>query len=231
MKAIVDKTAPLSYPVHPFYPELGIQVATLPIGFADTLLSGRVSIEILDLMGRFNSYFVEVNHFVESGIADSAERTHIVLQQAAYCIEYAQIQGLSLIERLILVGLTAYVVRKDRIHKDIINIRGYYQIMCANVLNAITTTPLEGKEHDNSLTIWIGLVLLLTSTPEAYARKLALKMLPGKPQPLKMLKRCQEFFWDDDLTNALLSGSVLGTQTSNDLIAQNVRQTFTESEG
>lgn len=182
------------------------------------------------MIERFNNYFADINHLIKEGITDSEERTHIVLQQAACCIEYAQIQTLSLIERLILAGLTAYVVRRDRIHPGLINIRGYYQITCANLLNQLTVTSTPWQRQDVNLINWIGLTLLLTSSTEAYARKLALKILPNKPEPVKILKQCEQFFWDDDLTNALLSGSVLVTHTSNDIIAENVKQALPETD-
>lgn len=193
-------------------------------------LSGRISVEMLNLMHSFNIYFLEINRLIKEGIVDSPERTHIVLQQAAYCIEHVQIVSLTFIERLILAALTAYVVRRDRIHPALVNMRNYYQITCAYLLNILTTTPLRRTEQDASLFSWVGLTLLLTSTTEAYARKLALILLPGRPEPFKILKQCEDFFWDDDLTDALLSGTVLATQTSNDIIGDNVKQAAPDEE-
>lgn len=230
IKAAVRRNASLTYPGHPFPPNVSRQISELPIGFANVALSSRLSLEMLDLIDGFNTYFLEINRLIKEGITDSPERTHIILQQLAYCIEYAQIQTLTLVERLILVGLTAYVVRRDRIHPGMINMRNYYQITCANLLNVITTTPVQRAAQDTDLFTWVGLVLLLTSTPEAYARKLALKLLPSRPEPLRILKKCEDFFWDDELTIALLSGSVLATHTSNDIIAENVSQEPPESE-
>lgn len=226
----VNRHAILTYPRHPFRPELSDGVSELPFGFADVALSGRISVEMLKLLDKFNVYFTRINHFIEEGAADSAERTQIVIQQAAYCIEYTQIRALTLIERLLLAALTAYVVRRDRIHPGLVNMRNYYQITCANLANQLNSTPLHQKDQGSNLIMWIGLMLLLTSTPEAYARKLALKLLPRRPEPLKILKQCQHFFWDEDLTNALLSGSVLTAPTSNDVIADNVRQALPEDE-
>lgn len=202
----------------------------MPIGFADIVLTGQVSTEMLSLLYRFNAYFKATNEFVKEGNTYSAERTHVILQQAAYCVEFTQIQTLKLIERLILAALTAYVVRRDRLHPALVNMRNYYQITCAYLLNLLNVSPLHKTERCTSLITWIGLTLLLTSTPEAYARKLALKLLPGQPEPLKILKHCETFFWDEDLTDALLSGSVLVTKTSNDVIADNVQQALPESE-
>lgn len=226
----VNRYAILTYPRHPFNPELSIRISELPLGFADVALSGRVSIEMLELLDKFNVYFTSINHIIKESITDSPERTQIILQQVAYCIEYAQMRALTLIERLLLAALTAYAVRRDRIHPGLVNVRNYYQITCAYLANLLNSTSLHQKDQGSSLIIWIGLTMLLTSTPEAYARKLALKLLPRRPEPLKILKQCQEFFWDEDLTNALLSGSVLVTASSNDIIADNVKQALPEDE-
>lgn len=226
----VNRHAILTYPSHPFSPDLTDRVSTLPLGFADVALSGRMSVEMLTLLDKFNSYFTSINRFIEGGITDSAERTQTVIQQAAYCIEYTQIRVLTLIERLLLAALTAYVVRRDRIHPGLVNMRNYYQITCANLANRLNSTPLHQRDNGSDLILWIGLMLLLTSTPEAHARKLALKLLPRRPEPLKILKQCQDFFWDEDLSNALLSGSILITPASNDVIADNVRQALPEDD-
>lgn len=168
----------------------------------------------------------------EEGIVDSPERTQVVLRQVAYCIEYHQIQLLSTIERLVLAALTAYVVRRDRVHPALINIRNYFQIACAYQVNLLSSaaTNIHHQDQGSDLLVWVGLTLLLTSSPEAHARKLALNILPKKPEPLKMLKKCQRFFWDDDLTNALLLGEVLVTKASNDIIGDNIKLASLEAE-
>lgn len=221
---------PLTYPHHPFDPQLSIQVSELPVGFANIALSGRCSTQILDLITRFDAYFTTVNDSNTENITDSSERTKTILMTAAHCVEYVQIRSLTLIERLILIGLTAQVVRRDRIHPALINMRAYFQINCAYLVNLLSSPgkPLHTNDQGSDLLTWVGLVLLLTSTPEAHARKLALCLLPTRPAPLKILKKCQDFFWDDDLTNALLSGNVLVSTASNDLIADNIQQSMHE---
>lgn len=226
----VNRYTILTYPRHPFNPELSHRISQLPLGFADVALSGRVSIEMLELLDKFNVYFTRINQIIKEGIIDSPERTQIILEQIAYCIEYAQVRAFTLIERLLLAALTAYVVRRDRNHPGLVNMRNYYQITCAYLANLLNSTSLHQKDQGTSLIIWIGLTLLLTSAPEAYARKLALKLLPRRPEPLKILNQCQEFFWDNDLTSALLSGSVLVTAASNDIIANNVIHTLPGNE-
>lgn len=231
-KSRVNRNASLTYPRHPFGLQLGAQISMLPIGFSDIVLSGRISIEMLDLISNFDVYFTTMSNMIKDGINDSPERTQIVLQQAAYCIEYAQIRSLTLTERLLLAALTAYVVRRDRIHPALINIRGYFQITCAYLTNLLSSvgTILGPNDRGSGIFTWIGLTLLLTSTPEAAARKLALKLLPRRPEPMKNLKICQEFYWDDELTNALLSGSVLPISTSNDVIAENMDRALPKSQ-
>lgn len=228
--ATIPKEDPLIYPRHPFDPKLSMQIADLPHGFADVALSGRISEQMLNLMAVFNSYFIAINRMNEDGNLDSAERTQMILQTAAYCIEYHQIRSQSVIERLLLTTMTAYVVRRDRIHPAMINIRNYYQITCGYLASLIDATDggLLKEDQGSDLVIWSGLMLLLTSTPEAQARKLALKLLPKHPEPLKLLKKCQQFFWDNDLTNVLLSGKVLTTTTSNDIIANHVNEELTD---
>lgn len=230
VKSQINRGTSLVYPRHPFDPKLSVQLSELPIGFADIALSGRCSIQLLDLMTKFDTYFTTINNMIKQGIADSPEKTSVILLQAAYCIEYFQLQTLTLIERLILVSLTAHVVRRDRIHPALVNMRNYFQITCAFLVNLLGSpgTKLHTNDQDSDLVTWIGLVLLLTSTTEAHARKLALKLLPARPAPMKILKKCQDFFWDEDLTNALLSGNILVTAASNDIIADNVKQSMLE---
>ena len=232
IKSTIPRTEPLTYPKHPFSPKINTQIAGVPAGFSDVAISGRLSIQMLDLLERFDGYFTRVLHFREEGIVDSPERTQVVLGQVAYCIEYHQMQLLSTIERLVLAALTAYVVRRDRVHPALINIRNYFQIACAYQVNLLSSAPtiIHHQDQGSDLLVWIGLTLLLTSSPEAHARKLALKLLPKKPEPLKMLKKCQRFFWDDDLTNALLSGEVLVTKASNDIIGDNIKLASLEAE-
>lgn len=225
IKERIPRSGPLTYPKHPFNAKNSMQIADLPTGFCDLALSGRLSIQMLDLLEGFNSYFTKLLQLNQEGILDSPERTQVVLRQAAYCIEYHQIQLLSTIERLVLTALTAYVVRRDRVHPALINIRNFFQITCgyqANLLSSAATS-IHQQDQDSDLLLWVGLTLLLTSSPEAHARKLALKLLPKKPEPLQILRKCQRFFWDDDLTNALVSGKVLVTKASNDIIADNIK--------
>jgi len=232
IKPTIPKTEPLTYPKHPFNPKLSMVIADLPAGFSDIALSGRLSTQVLELLERFNGYFTQLAHLNEEGTTESPERIQLILRQAAYCIEYHQIQLLSTIERLVLTALTAYVVRRDRIHPALINIRNYYQIACAYQANLLSSGEIIIHQQDqgSDLSMWIGLMLLLTSSPEAHARKLALRLLPKRPEPLRILKKCQQFFWDDDLTNVLLSGNILAAQASNDVIADNIKQTLSDSE-
>lgn len=222
----IPKFDPLTYPSHPFNAKLSMQVASLPLGFNDIVLSGRISIELLNLMDRFNTYFTTLSAMIAAGTAHSDERTLLILRTAGYCIEYTQIRLLTVIERLILMSLISYVCRRDRVHPALINLRNYFQINCGYLTNVLTWSPtaLHRQDYDSDLLKWIGVLLLLTSSPVAHARKLALKILPKRPEPLGILKTCQRFFWDEDLTNALLSGHTLVTNASNDIIADNVKQ-------
>ena len=221
----IPKTEPLTYPKHPFEPKLNMIIADLPTGFSDIALSGRLSVQMLELLQHFNKYFTKLQDLNKEGTTDSPERTQVILQQAAYCTEYHQIRTLSTIERLVLTALMAYVVRRDRIHPAMVNMRGHFQILCAYQANLLSSTNNSDrqKDRDSDLLTWVGLTLLLTSSPEAHARKLALMLLPKRPKPLKTLKSCQQFFWDDDLTNVLLSGNVVTTVASNDIIADNIK--------
>lgn len=232
VKASISRTDPLTYPKHPFSPKLTDKIAELPPGFSMIALSGRLSVQVLDLLQRFNTYFQLMALHIEQGVTDSPERTENILRQAAYCIEYHQIQTLSILERLILCALTAYVVRRDRVHPGFVNVRNYFQITCAyqaKLLSSSNTGLLEA-DHDSDLFTWIGLTLLLTSSPDAHGRKLALRLLPSRPEPMKLLLKCQEFFWDDDLTTALLSGHVLVSKASNDVIADHIKQALPEAQ-
>ncbi|KAK5947518.1 hypothetical protein PMZ80_001669 [Knufia obscura] len=232
IKSTISRTDPLTYPKHPFNPKLSMQIADLPAGFSDLALSGRISTQILQLLEHFNTYSIKLSHLNEEGTFDSPERTQIILRQVAYCIEFHQIQHLSTIERLILTALTAYVMRRDRVHPALVNGRNYFQITCAYQANLLSSAEngVDQQDQGSDLLAWVGLMLLLTSTAEAHARKLALKLLPRRPEPLKILKKCQQFFWDDDLTNALLSGNVLATNASNDIIADNIKQALPGSD-
>lgn len=232
IQPMIPKTEPLIYPEHPFNPKLSMQIADLPAGFSNIALSGRLSTQMLELLELFNSYFTQLLHLNEDGTLESPERTQVILRQAAYCIEYHQIRLLSIVERLVLTALTAYVVRRDRIHPALVNIRNYFQIVCAYQANLLSSSGnnLHQQDQGSDLLTWVGLTLLLTSSPEAHARKLALRLLPKKPEPLKILAKCRQFFWDDDLTNALLSGNVVMAETSNDIIADNIRQALPEAE-
>lgn len=242
----IPKFAPLTYPRHPFDPKLSMQVASLPPGFNDIVLSGRVSIEVLSVLDRFNNYFRDLAEMTARGIHTSRERTTLILQTAVYCIDGIQIRFLSAIERFIIVALIAYVVRRDRIHPALVNTRSYFQVCCGYLTTVLTSPPevlryedqgvnsstnaLHREDLESDLLKWFGVLLFLTSSPEAYARKLAMKILPKTPELMPTLKICQQFFWDEDLTNALLSGKTLITSTSNDIIAENVKQDVSAAE-
>lgn len=232
VKSRIPRDQPLNYPRHPYDSKLSMQIANLPAGFSDIALSGRISTQVLELLDRFNDYFTKLHNMSETALEFTDERTQVVLMQAAWCIEFHQIQTLSVIERLIVTALTAYVVRRDRIHPALVNMRNYYQITCAYLSNLLSksTGGLSSQDMGTDLVIWAGLLLLLTSSPEAHARKLALRLLPKQPQPLKLQQKSQQFFWDDDLTNALLSGKILITAASNDIIADNVKQALSDAE-
>lgn len=226
----IPKIEALTYPQHPFEPNLGEQIADLPPGFSDIALSGRLSVELLDLLTRFATYYETINKLNKEGNMDMPYRTDTILEAAAYCIEYHQIRTLTVIERLVVTALTAFVVRRDRIHPALINMRNYFQITCAYMVNVLSRHDgLQKEDHDSDLVTWAGLLLLLTSSPEAHARKLALKLLPRKPEPIKLIVRCEKFFWDADLTHALLSGQILVTSASNDIISDNVKQALPDA--
>ena len=231
VKASIPRTGALIYPKHPFSPKLTDKIAELPSGFSQIALSGRLSVQVLDLLQNFNSYFKTMALHIGQGIMDSPERTENILRQAAYCIEYHQIQTLGVLERLILCALTAYVVRRDRVHPAFVNVRNYFQITCAYQSRLLSSvdTGLTQEDFDSDLFTWIGLTLLLTSSPEAHGRKLALRLLPARPEPMKLLLKCQDFFWDDDLTSALLSGNVLLSKASNDVIADHIKQALPDA--
>lgn len=233
VKGQIPRQDPLSYPKHPYDPGLSMKISGLPQGFCDIALSGKLSVQVLGLMDRFNDYFNNMKAFHEAGILDSDERTNVILSQAAWCIEFHQAQRMTLLERLLVTALTAYVVRRDRIHTALVNMRNYYQITCAYLLSQLKKeggVGLLDQRQYSDMIIWAGLLLLLTSIPEAHARKLALHLLPSQPQPLKLHQKCLQFFWDEDLTNALLSGSVLGTALSNDIVTENVRQALPDAQ-
>lgn len=232
IRPTIPKTQPLVYPKHPFDPKLGEKVADLPPGFLDIALSGRLSVEVLNLMARFSSYFEIINKLNKEGNMDMSARTDTILTAAAYMIEHHQITTLTVIERLIVTTLTAFVVRRDRIHPALINMRNYFQITCAYLVNLLSKyeSGLPKEDHGSDLVLWAGLLLLLTSSPEAHARKLALKLLPRRPEPIKLVAKCEQFFWDEDLTNVLLSGQTLSTTASNDIIGDNIKQGLPDAE-
>lgn len=232
VKSQVPREAPLDYPKHPFDPKLSLQIANLPTGFSDVALSGTISTQVLGLLDRFNDYFTRLQAMIKAGTELTSEKTELLLTQTAWCIEFHQIQTLTVLERLIVTALTAYVARRDRVHPAMVNVRNYYQITCAYLANLISSPQggLSSQDAGSDLVTWAGLLLLLTSSPEAHARKLALKLLPRRPEPLKLQKQSQHFFWDDDLTDALLSGKIVTTTASNDFIADNIRQALPDAE-
>ena len=100
------------------------------------------------------------------------------------------------------------------------------QLFCGFLNNTLTERetglPLNRPNHDNKMMQWAGAVLLLTSTPGAQARKLALKLLPKTPKPTQVLKVCQDFFWDSTLSTMLLSGTTVTFNTSNDAVPESL---------
>lgn len=203
-----------------------MQIATLPIGFMDVALTGQISEQLLDILTGFTEYFNTLTQIISEGKKDSQETTKLIIQQANVVITFVQNKRLNLTEQILCAGLMAHVVRRDRLHPSLMNLRNYFQLFCGfistNLNKDKTSLPIKREDHDNELMKWVGAILLLTSTPTAQARQLALKLLPRTPQPTKVLKVCEKFFWDDVLSKMLLMGTTVTFQTSNDTVANSI---------
>lgn len=192
----------------------------------DIALTGQISEQLLDVLTGFTEYFTSITEKALGTVWDSQRRTKLTIQQANVVITIVQNKRLNLSEQIICAALIAHVTRRDRLHPSLMNLRNYFQLfcgfLCTNLTKDKTNLPINREDHDTEFMKWAGAILLLTSVPTAQARQLALKLLPRRPQPTKVLKVCEKFFWDDTLSKMLLEGTTMNFQTSNDSVANSI---------
>jgi hypothetical protein len=196
----------LTYPEHPFDPELCDVIAKFPPGLTDLALSGELSHQVVKLVAHVNDWKREVGAALKEHDVYHLHDLSAHSRNVTLCGEFLHRPGLSLVEQLLVLALTAYCYSTDTTRAMFWLTNAYLQLRCRH-LNSVAHLDVTEKNED--LTTWIGTTLAATFDPGSQPWVLGLAMLKTRPTVRDWqanVRVCEAaYYWNDALSLRLSS--------------------------
>ena len=210
-KDTIAHASRLSYPRHPFEPDLSVRIAKLPAGLRDLIVSRRLSYDMIDLVER-------VLECRPSSRAHKHNNTpHLpsvsVDGLALRLVDTVNDKAFSTREHLVAIALLSCCCYWGALNVKVP--RCWLHIQCASLLRkGVGTSHSENGVHVHDTQLrdlqrWVGLVLASTNLDgsEAVALSKMLLRVSGGCSDEQSVKIRHRFFWDPDFPDRNLVSS------------------------
>ncbi|KIW44745.1 hypothetical protein, variant 2 [Exophiala oligosperma] len=203
-QTLIPSDGKFTYPTHPFDPDLCSVIAKFPPGLMNLALSSQLSHQIIVLISRVNMWGQEiVNSLREKDINRLHYLSHNT-KNITLCGEFLLHPSLSLVEKLLILGLLGFCYSNDDTRSMYWLTKSYLQVRC-RYLNSLF---IDVSEKNEDFMTWVGTVLVSTSDPGSEPWILGSSLLDARPTPRDWqanVKICEEFFWIESMSLRLSS--------------------------
>lgn len=190
----------LTYPKHPFSPELCTAISMLPGELSELALCGLLNKATISLM---SDLAIIINRFHRTGTKarEDCRRLNLLAYELG---DLHDSKGSTYFEQLIAMAATEFSISVGEDRKN-------HWLLCGTVQMTASTLlqhPVEYEDRFHNVLIWVAAVFLATGEPQSqtvkYARKILTRCQKKKPlYEAEVLKICGKYVWDDFLTPKL----------------------------
>ncbi|KIW15594.1 hypothetical protein PV08_05642 [Exophiala spinifera] len=203
-ESLIPADGILTYPTHPFDPDLCSVIAKFPPGIMNIALSSQLSHQIIVMISRVNAWGQEV-------ATSLREKDIYRLNYLSHNSKNITLSGqfllhpnLSLVEQLLTLGLLGFCYSHDDTRSFYWITKAYLQVRCRH-LNSVS---IDVSDKNEDFMTWVGSVLVSMGDPTSEVWILGLKLLDSRPTPRDWqanVNICETFFWTDSMSLRLSS--------------------------